>query len=1221
MYHQISKRMKKIFISWIFLVISAVTYGQLSEGFETGTFESEWTTYFTEGTKTGWKIGKTDSISNLSGQKKVPTICDKYTAIAICGTGAKNVDSWLITPKIHIESGQYLNFMLAATNAYALTHDTLDIMVSTTTTEKTAFNQRIHRIIPRSPIAWGINSIDLSAFDNQDIYIGFRDYHAAQGSFMRETLYLDNISISTIPSYDLALEAIISPSNSCNTLQYAKLVIKNNGIETTSFDAYYQIQGQTAVKETVIQTIPSGDQATITLANPIILQEGYDNKLTFWMKNSKEDAFLNNDTVSTTIRIGSELVYPYTMSTDSSQVVKDFTSMSGQSQWLYTIPTDKDMAAWALSGRPGNIRGCILTSNCITPTSDKVAVSFKYLSSALVNIVVSKGAPYNGMLSATDTLELPITNEFEEITYILPITGASTAIGFSAYFPTATFNTICEVALKDISFSDATPDIKADQIMLPLFNDIALSNKKSIIKVKYDNIGAGDIDDLKLCYQIDAESIIRESITEKIAEGCDFVYTFNTQPTFTTTGKHSLTIWSESEMDSKAGNDTIFKEINVYEAKTFPFSETFTDPVNWSILNENEDMVYWTFAEHERAIKDESIAYKNSISGVESNEYLISPAIHMPVGKARLSFYYATSTYNTGSGKLKVLTGTDPDNLTTVLFDQALTNSGWLNGYAPLNVEAEGNYYFAFYAYGTSGEIFLDYINIDAKEDLCINSIAYSEANGFNKMNSDVTISFINHGVETQSNIEVAYAIGTTDSPHVETITTPIAPGDTLTYTFNEKVNISIPDSTYNLIGLIYTKVGEDAINDVIIGNSITHWKNRTLPYIQNFEVSTDIEKWTLNTQLNNWQIQSNASNAYDNNQYIYHASNYQKVSDDWIFSECIEIPAGTYDLSYFYRTWKGMNADSYKQNLKVMLGTDANPESMTQTIADYKDLIVSQPAYNKHTDKLTIKGDGKYYLGFQCYSNAGNGAVYIDNIQITLPEQAKDLPYSANFENNEEEWTKYNPSSTFYQWTYTTSGFDSYMSVKRTSPFTQQEGMFVSPALQLEENRPLKLNIDYAVISTVDTIVMELYCGTVNNPDSMIMLKGLPITENLTQITYELEVPKNNIYYFGLKSNSTNAIYELKLAEFTADYTSPSAIEKTKGENIGIYLLDNHLQIISGENIQQVIISDISGKTIYNCKNIKNKYLNIPTTNLVSGIYILQISNESGSSIQKIRL
>lgn len=134
-----------------------------------------------------------------------------------------------------------------------------------------------------------------------------------------------------------------------------------------------------------------------------------------------------------------------------------------------------------------------------------------------------------------------------------------------------------------------------------------------------------------------------------------------------------------------------------------------------------------------------------------------------------------------------------------------------------------------------------------------------------------------------------------------------------------------------------------------------------------------------------------------------------------------------------------------------------------------------------------------------------------------------------------------------------------------------------------------------------------------------MKILKHLAAAPDLTRATHELEVSQGGSYYFGFRSNST-AEYELKLGAFAAEYTDPSSIDQRQSD-LTVYAMNGKIYITSGINLRQVIVSDISGKPIYCRTRLGEKTLCIPVSNLLSGIYLLQIADENGSTVRKIKL
>ena len=227
---------------------------------------------------------------------------------------------------------------------------------------------------------------------------------------------------------------------------------------------------------------------------------------------------------------------------------------------------------------------------------------------------------------------------------------------------------------------------------------------------------------------------------------------------------------------------------------TFPYTTGFdTGNDLWTVYDGNNDGVIWGF---DSSSSLGNIAYFPA-DALASNDWLISPAISMPKGRSRLSFYYSGGTRLTQH--LRVLMGTEPsvDKMTEVLFDEDVKNNGWLNGYHVIDLDESGLRYFAFQTTGKSDQIIIDNIKIDQAEDLCIGSVDFKEKSGFAKTTSKVSLSYINHGVTPQKNITLRYWLNTADDPYAptkapyaeETVADEVQPGETVTYTFEKEAD------------------------------------------------------------------------------------------------------------------------------------------------------------------------------------------------------------------------------------------------------------------------------------------------------------------------------------------------------------------------------------------------------------------------------------------------
>lgn len=98
-----------------------------------------------------------------------------------------------------------------------------------------------------------------------------------------------------------------------------------------------------------------------------------------------------------------------------------------------------------------------------------------------------------------------------------------------------------------------------------------------------------------------------------------------------------------------------------------------------------------------------------------------------------------------------------------------------------------------------------------------------------------------------------------------------------------------------------------------------------------------------------------------------------------WWFTEGINLTAGsTYTLDYLYG---GTSSPSTVQNkMKVAYGTYPSAAAMTTILDDHPDIKGSS---FQNMVNFTAPSTGVYYFGFQAYSNANNGQLYVDDVQI----------------------------------------------------------------------------------------------------------------------------------------------------------------------------------------------------------------------------------------------
>lgn len=155
------------------------------------------------------------------------------------------------------------------------------------------------------------------------------------------------------------------------------------------------------------------------------------------------------------------------------------------------------------------------------------------------------------------------------------------------------------------------------------------------------------------------------------------------------------------------------------------------------------------------------------------------------------------------------------------------------------------------------------------------------------------------------------------------------------------------------------------------------------VPYLQDFE-SADVPDIPVCTVIenagegNDWEVFS-GNNGEFSGKYIKYEADASNDADAWFYTKGINLTGGeTYEISYDY------GSSSFPESLKVMYGTSQSHESMVYLLAEYLDFSTDENALND-TIEFIPSESGVYYFGFNAFSFADQGEIYVDNILIEL--------------------------------------------------------------------------------------------------------------------------------------------------------------------------------------------------------------------------------------------
>src|SRR5690606_17371258 len=120
-----------------------------------------------------------------------------------------------------------------------------EVLISTTNSDLSSFSTTLLSISAEQN-AWNQRNVDLSSYANQQVYIAFRNT-----SYDGYILAIDDIVISEVTNYDVALEEILVPDNVIESNEVpVKVAIKNNGLLLNSCEISWSLNNGIVYSQT-----------------------------------------------------------------------------------------------------------------------------------------------------------------------------------------------------------------------------------------------------------------------------------------------------------------------------------------------------------------------------------------------------------------------------------------------------------------------------------------------------------------------------------------------------------------------------------------------------------------------------------------------------------------------------------------------------------------------------------------------------------------------------------------------------------------------------------------------------------------------------------------------------------------------------------------------------------------------------------------------------------
>ena len=1186
--------MKNLLITLLLAVFVGPAFAQdLNENFQhDGSLPDGWTVY-SSSTTYQWAVVKYSTFSRYyTGFNGGDTYAMRSRTGRITSTRPAP-ESWLITPAVTVPENGVLNFMMVTDGSFNILETTpeesrshFSVLVSEEGTDTTTFTNELLNVVPLGVDVWKSYSLDLSQWAGKTIHIAFHDYGNTSGkAYTTNSIYLDNVSVDTRRGSDVYVSEVVSPQSGYSSRQPLTVKVHNNGFDVDGVSVGYSIDGVEGTAATLDATLARDSEVSYTFPDTLDLTDGQSHALKVWAY-TEADLNHDNDSLSASVDIDRHLSFPYTMNDSTAatdwQSTYIYERLGTSYGWSYVDDSTQNVHAWSYITPPASTSE--LVSGWIPFPEGKVGfeMSYKSLSSGTLTLQLLDTA---SVTLASETIEFPSADDYttRQVVFNMPQAKDCRAV----LFLTGDYTT--QLLVNGLSFFTPLPSDVNPVVFVSPELSAYVSGDSIPVTATLSNIGSGAAQDVAVSLLVDGQTVQTDTIAA-IASGETLDHTFASK-LLIDEGSHQLAVVADS--------DSITKDIFVYQPQAYPYQETFEDTTTWASwtqLNPASDPVYWTITGVVKgnvnyAKNGTHAAYIGSASNIEHDDWLISPAINVTAtGRQRLSFFYVT-TYKSASSKnksvLDVYVGQTnrPDSLVKLplVTTDTITNDNlnvYRQGFATLDISEPGLYYIAFHNTGKGHDIILDDVRLDNSADLAIVSATHTATDGFHLSGDTISLLLQNRGATDISGLTLKGlcndSVVTTQAANAL-----LQPGDTIRLNLSDGFDLSTP-GIYNIGAEVAADGDVEAFNDRWAFASVECFADATLPYTENLDSTRHQSQWTLQ---GNWRTgtYSSANAAYNGTGAISHHG--AAVGDaDWAYSGCIYIPAGTYEMSFFYRTFlNGTNMNNYGQDFAVYLGTACNPSAMTIPVYETDEPIVApDKRYRKVLSTIEIPEDGEYYIGIECSSTAVSGVLYLDAFAINAPAEPQSVKsYQADFAERGDEWYHYDPSSQFQQWKASETDPQSLVvrqSVQKDLMPTDLPGLLVSPAFELEEGDAVTVSLGYNISidhpelyadSTLEGISMAVLTSSVDLPEGFtnLLLRSNNVSGDDQTVTATFDIEQTGTYYFGIlpygadHTTSGEAITTYTLNAFSFDAVSTGMKETLQSDGpCQLYQLDGVL-------------------------------------------------------------
>ena len=598
-----------------------------------------------------------------------------------------------------------------------------------------------------------------------------------------------------------------------------------------------------------------------------------------------------------------------------------------------------------------------------------------------------------------------------------------------------------------------------------------------------------------------------------------------------------------------------------------------------------------------------------SIGGEEAE--LITPSINCSASSfVRLKFNEYFRQYAASTGRVYV----SNDGTNWTLYHEVHTglgqNEGTLN---PLSQDFDisasaGNQSTVYIKFSWTGDYdyywFVDDVEVVESSTLDATVVSVdSPVSGCNLSSSEtVSITISNLGTQSITGFEVAYSING-NTPVVENVGGfTVLPNIPNSYSFSTKANLSTL-SQYTITAFSKLTGDGNASNDtaeIVVKDYLTD------------SGDTLFNDFTSVSALDGWYIEDTDGDTrtwfrgdLGGNSMLGILGSNTATTDDWIFSNCINLTGGTkYNFNFIYQESAAGNF-----SLDVYFGNAQNPSAMTTYIAVISPLNAnSGPVTGSY--EITPTATGIYYFGFHGYGGTQSSAteyMVVDDVQCyegnLPPPPVADFTSSNTKICTGDDVTFTNTSSnnpTSYKWTFP-GGSPSTSTLKDPVVTYATAGMYNVTLIAINANGSdtlIQTNYIEVTAVTVNGSVTVPTCSGANDGQITVLGSG-----GVTPYSYSW----NNGSLTATITNLLSGNYTVTVTESngcknqkTFTVTNPSSITLTvSSTNV----------LCNGDMNGNATVTAIGGTLPYSY-NWSNGVTTATNANLVAGSYDVTVTD-----------